>query len=325
MRATVATADLQVTDRADGLPGRAGAPAVIAHRGASGHRPENTLAAVELAIAMDADMIEVDVVVTADGVVVVHHDLTLDATTDIATRDDLAERRSTRILADTPTTGWFVDSLTLTELSTLRSRERYRKTRRANTVFDGLYAVPTLAQVVDRVAGSGLGLIVDVKAEDVAVYEQVASMLAAAALPHRAVASFRAARLQHLSGVTEVPLMQLLTRRQGEQVIADGLADVARYAVALGPNKGLIDGAMVRDAHRAGLRVYPYTFRNENRWLSPQHRRGNADNASFNGAMGDAPGEYARVYDLGVDGVITDHPDTAAATRSATLGERPRP
>lgn len=150
-------------------------------------------------------------------------------------------------------------------------------------------------------------------------------MLAAAALPHCAIASFRTARLRHLSGLTEVPLIQLLTRRQGEQVLDDGLADVTRYAVALGPNKALVDAAMVRAAHRAGLRVYPYTYRNENRWLPPQHRRGDVDNASFNGATGDAPGEYARVYDLGVDGVITDHPDTAAATRGATLEQRPRP
>jgi glycerophosphoryl diester phosphodiesterase len=55
---------------------------VIAHRGASGHAPENTLPAFELAITQGADAIELDVRLTADGVPVVLHDSVLDRTTD---------------------------------------------------------------------------------------------------------------------------------------------------------------------------------------------------------------------------------------------------
>ncbi|HET9465640.1 MAG TPA: glycerophosphodiester phosphodiesterase family protein, partial [Gemmatimonadales bacterium] len=54
---------------------------VIAHRGASGHAPENTLPAFDLAVRQGADAIELDVRLTADGVPVVFHDATIDRTT----------------------------------------------------------------------------------------------------------------------------------------------------------------------------------------------------------------------------------------------------
>ena len=57
---------------------------VIAHRGASGAAPENTLAAFELAVRQSADAFELDVRLSADGVPVVLHDPTLDRTTDRA-------------------------------------------------------------------------------------------------------------------------------------------------------------------------------------------------------------------------------------------------
>jgi glycerophosphoryl diester phosphodiesterase len=56
-------------------------PIIFAHRGASAHAPENTLAAFELALAQNADAIELDVKLSADGHVVVIHDQTIDRTT----------------------------------------------------------------------------------------------------------------------------------------------------------------------------------------------------------------------------------------------------
>jgi glycerophosphoryl diester phosphodiesterase len=56
-------------------------PVIFAHRGASAHAPENTLAAFELALAQNADAIELDVKLSADGRVVVIHDQTVDRTT----------------------------------------------------------------------------------------------------------------------------------------------------------------------------------------------------------------------------------------------------
>jgi glycerophosphoryl diester phosphodiesterase len=57
-------------------------PVIFAHRGASAHAPENTLAAFELALEQGADAIELDAKLTADGQVVVIHDATVDRTTD---------------------------------------------------------------------------------------------------------------------------------------------------------------------------------------------------------------------------------------------------
>ena len=57
-------------------------PAIFAHRGASAYAPENTLAAFELAVRQGANAIELDLKLTADGHVVVIHDLTVDRTTD---------------------------------------------------------------------------------------------------------------------------------------------------------------------------------------------------------------------------------------------------
>jgi len=72
-------------------------PTIFAHRGASAHAPENTLAAFELALAQGADGIELDAKLSADGHVVIIHDATVDRTTDRQGRVkdmSLAELRS---------------------------------------------------------------------------------------------------------------------------------------------------------------------------------------------------------------------------------------
>ena len=71
-------------------------PIVIAHRGASAHRPEHTLAAYELAIELGADFIEPDVVLTRDGVLVARHENEISGTTDVAERPELADRRTVK-------------------------------------------------------------------------------------------------------------------------------------------------------------------------------------------------------------------------------------
>src|SRR5690606_5051113 len=73
-------------------------PIVIAHRGASGERPEHTLAAYRLAIAQGADFIEPDLVVTRDGHLVVRHENEIAGTTDVAARPEFAARRATKLI-----------------------------------------------------------------------------------------------------------------------------------------------------------------------------------------------------------------------------------
>ncbi|MBF6024676.1 glycerophosphodiester phosphodiesterase [Lysobacter niastensis] len=123
-------------------------PIVIAHRGASGYRPEHTLEAYRLAIHQGADFIEPDLVATKDGVLVVRHENEISGTTDVAARPEFADRRTTKPVDGASMTGWFTEDFTLAELKTLRAKERIPELRPDNARFDGLYEIPTFAEVV---------------------------------------------------------------------------------------------------------------------------------------------------------------------------------
>lgn len=121
---------------------------VIGHRGASGYRPEHTLAAYALAIEQGADYIEPDLVMTADGELVARHENAIGMTTDVARRPEFANRRTTKTVDGEAITDWFTEDFTLAELKTLRAVERLPRLRAANTAFDGQFAVPTLAEII---------------------------------------------------------------------------------------------------------------------------------------------------------------------------------
>lgn len=126
-------------------------PIIIAHRGASGERPEHTMAAYRLAIAQGADFIEPDLVPTKDGVLVARHENDISGTTDVADRVEFAERRATRVIDGQSVSGWFVEDFTLEELKTLRCRERLPQLRPQNLEYDNLETIPTFAEILDLV------------------------------------------------------------------------------------------------------------------------------------------------------------------------------
>jgi glycerophosphoryl diester phosphodiesterase len=78
--------------------------------------------------------------------------------------------------------------------------------------------------------------------------------------------------------------------------------------------------SLVGDAHRAGLLVHPWTFRRENSFLPADFRQGNPASPVYLLAMGDFPAELGRFYRLGVDGLFSDNPDTAVASRHRLFG-----
>ena len=86
---------------------------VIAHRGASGYRPEHTLASYALAIRQCADVIEPDVVMTKDDIPVARHENEIGGTTDVATHPEFADRRTSKTIDGIPVTGWFTEDFTL--------------------------------------------------------------------------------------------------------------------------------------------------------------------------------------------------------------------
>ena len=112
-------------------------PLIIAHRGASGERPEHTRAAYLLAVEQGADVIEPDLVLTKDGVFVDRHENEIGGTTDVADRPEFANRKTTRIIDGVEASGWFTEDFTLAELKTLRARERLPALRPGNTAYDG--------------------------------------------------------------------------------------------------------------------------------------------------------------------------------------------
>src|SRR5690348_10714462 len=124
-------------------------PLVIAHRGASGYRPEHTLASYELAARMGADHLEPDLVTTRDNVLVARHEPEISGTTDVAAHPEFAHRWTTKLVDGRPLTGWFTEDFTLEELRSLRAVERLPGVRQRNTLYDGLFRIPTFTEILD--------------------------------------------------------------------------------------------------------------------------------------------------------------------------------
>jgi glycerophosphoryl diester phosphodiesterase len=323
------------------------APLVIGHRGASGYRPEHTLASYALAARMGADYVEPDLVSTKDGVLVARHENEIGGTTDVAAHPEFASRRATKVVDGVSITGWFTEDFTLAELKTLRAKERIPDLRPRNTLYDGRYEVPTFQEVVDLTArlskelGRRVGIYPETKhptyfrSIGLPLEPALVKALRRSGLDDRKakvfVQSFEVGNLQALRKQLKVPLVQLLdapdrtpagsSTTYGQMATPAGLRAIARYADGVGPAKTYIvprDAAgasqaptsFVGDAHSAGLKVHPYTFRNENAFL-PLELRSSADPAAY----GDAFTEYAQFFGLGVDGVFSDQPDTAVAAR----------
>jgi glycerophosphoryl diester phosphodiesterase len=146
-----------------------GGPVVYSHPGASGYRPEHTLAAYRLAVEEGADYIEPDLVMTRDGVLVDRHEPEIGGTTDVASHPEFAGRRTAKVLDGTSVTGWWVEDFTLAELRTLRARERLPQLRPESAGYDGRFEVPTLDEVLDlrrelsEQTGRVVGVIPEIK------------------------------------------------------------------------------------------------------------------------------------------------------------------
>ena len=330
------------------------APIVIAHRGASGYRPEHTLASYQLAIEQGADFIEPDLVATRDGHLIARHEPMLDDTTDVTQRPEFAQRRTTRDLDGKPATAFFASDFTLAEIKTLRARQS-NPARSAE--YDGRFEIPTFEEILELATRESTA-----RERAIGVYPETKhpSFHLALGLPledkllqalrrfrlDRAdapvfIQSFESANLQYLKTRTAVSLVQLLddgalkydatgTRVNSVEIpqYADArggeppstLADVGRYATAIGPWKRqilrdvkgakLLQTSVIEQAHAAGLRVHTYTFRSEPSTLAPEY-------------SSDPAREYAEFYALGIDGVFSDFPDAALSARAQMEWEHP--
>lgn len=116
---------------------------IIAHRGASFHMPEHTLAAYRLALEMGADFVEPDLVATSDGHLIALHTIDLNVTTDVVTK--FGTQRAPQFSPFVNRTGYWTYQFTLDEIKTLRVRQRLPRAR--TTAFDGMFEVPTLREI----------------------------------------------------------------------------------------------------------------------------------------------------------------------------------
>jgi glycerophosphoryl diester phosphodiesterase len=325
---------------------------VIGHRGASGYRPEHTLAAYETAIVQCADYIEPDLVSTRDGVLVARHENEIGATTDVASHPEFAARRTTKTIDGVAVTGWFTEEFTLAELRTLRARERIPETRPGNTAFDGRYQVPTFDEVVDLARrsrtcdGRPVGVYPETKhptyfdSVGLSMEEEVVRVLEANGYGSRRspafIQSFETANLRELGSLTDVRIVQLINctgapfdlvvagdpRTYADLVTPAGLADIASYADGVGVCKDVL---IPRDA--AGNLGAPTTVIADahdadlvvHGWtfrrenrFLPTQFRSGADPE----APGDLVGEIRAFLAAGMDGFFTDNPDLGVIAAS---------
>lgn len=324
----------------DGAP-----PLVIAHRGASGYRPEHTLVSYALAIEMGADYIEPDLVATRDGQLIARHEPLLDETTDVGARGEFADRRSTKVLDGEPLQGFYASDFTLEEIKRLRA---VQPNPARSKEYDGRCEIPTFDEILELVVLESarrrrrIGVYPEIKhpAFHLALGLPLEERLLCALRAHdldRAdapvyIQSFESANLQYLRERTELPLVQLLgdgalvydasgARVAGVNVPQHGdrrggrapgaLADVAQYADAIGPWKRQI----LREAGAALLKTD---------LIEQAHAVGLRVHAyTFRNEPGtlapehhnDPLREYRAFFALGVDGVFSDFPDTALAAR----------
>lgn len=357
------------------LPTLNGKPTlVVAHRGASGYIPEETVEAYAKAIEMGADAIEPDVISTKDGVLIARHDPNLAFSTDVAQHPEFAARKRTLSVDGELQEGWFASDFTLAEIKTLGgiSTDAERPQQ-----FNGQYKIATIQEVIDMIKKSGRNIAIYPETKNPTFHRQqglpledkLLAMLTAAGWTEREspvfIQSFEPGSLKYMrSKGSKLKMVQLIDadnvdlktgaltyaapydkpfdwaqagdkRLFSDMVTSAGLAEIKTYADGIGPWKRYIvsvkgavdingDGkvndadtstmeptTLVADAHKAGLFVHPYTFRNEKRRLASNYK-------------GDPALEYKQFFALGVDGVFTDFADTALAARAAYLKEAGR-
>jgi len=345
-------------------------PLVVAHRGASGYRPEHTEAAYRLALALGAEAIEPDIVATRDGQLVLRHENEISGTTDVADRPEFASRRATREIDGQRLTGWFTEDFTWAELSTLRARERLPQVRGASARFDGRYPVLRLRDLLrlldeaapapgtqapvrlvaevkhaayfasiglplDELIAAELGpwssaqpgrLIVEAFEQTVlgqlrvrGVPAEYVYLLEKAGSPADLVAQYGAAALSYAGHLTDAGLARL--RASG----VDGISVDAALLVKAEPRGagqpgspwrplggGLAASDLVDRAHAAGLGVFTWTLRPENRFLPAPCRIG-----AGAAAHGDWLAFFTAIMRTGLDGVFADQPDLALEARAA--------
>lgn len=290
---------------------------VIAHRGASGYRPEHTLEAYKVAIQMGADFIEPDLVSTKDGVLICRHEMDIQDTTDVEQKFPDRYREVNAVKK------WYAYDFTLAEIKTLRAKERLSYRSHA---YDGRYEIPTFQEAIDLVrtmekeTGRTIGLYPETKSPTthgelgLAFEDKLVAILATNGYKDASapifIQSFEMDNLKYLSTKTSIRLIQLLSK--AEHTTPASLKEFKKYAYGVGPylsmviptsgDKILPTTSIVKDAHAEGLKVHIWTLRTDD---------------TFSKLFASDMKEMYRIFiDAGVDGYFTDFPDKGVEVKN---------
>ena len=362
------------------LDGRA--PLLIAHRGASGYRPEHTLEAYALGIEQGADFIEPDLVLSQDGVLHARHEPMLarvqlesdgrtikrsadgrpelhriDTSTNVWQLEKYTDRLRIKQLDGKPVGGWFAEDFTAAELrADVRAQERLRDFRQSNNVFNNLYAIPTLAEVIDlalrrsKELGRTIGIYPETKHPsyfksftDARGLQRMEDLLVAqlhAAYGNNRdaqvfIQSFEVNNLQYVRRQTKLRLIQLLSAT-GQPYDFQVSGDMRSYQDLARPQgldflKGYVDGIgahtqLIVPSDGRRLQAPTALIQNAHARGLPVHGWTFRVENQFlpselaRGTSASAPGDMAaqlRVFiEAGMDGFFTDHPDLGRETLS---------
>jgi glycerophosphoryl diester phosphodiesterase len=327
-------------------------PLIIGHRGASGHRPEHTLASYTVAIELGADFIEPDVVATHDGHLVARHENEISGTTDVAGRAEFAGRKATKIIDGDVITGWFTEDFTLAELKTLRAVERLPAVRPHNTVYNGLFQIPTLQEIIDlarsegRRIGRTIGLYPETKHPTYfrsigrPLEPALAALLRHNGLQHHDspvfLQSFEPTSLQRLRALVDTPSIQLLDaagapfdlrsagdpRTYRDLAAPAGLDHLRTFVAGVGAAKDVV---IPRDASGALTAPGPLIHDAHARgllvhaWTFRNENRflpAELRNGEDPNGWGHILQEVRTFIEAGLDGLFADYADTAVLARS---------
>ncbi len=213
----------------------------VAHRGASGHAPENTMAAFQKGFEMKADYIEIDVQMTEDGELIIIHDTTVDRTTN--------------------GTGQ-VSDFTLEEIRQLD----------AGSWFSEEYAgekIPTFEEVLDAFRGKA-GILIELKAPELypGMEEKVAEALKERNMDQTNNGKIIIQSFNHESMKKSKELLPqiphgVLAGVTWADVTDEQLAEFATYADYFNPNMNIVTEELVDRVHEVDMEIYPYTSRSQ--------------------------------------------------------------
>ncbi len=320
-------------------------PLVIGHRGACGYRPEHTLASYELAIEQGADFIEPDLVMNQDHILIARHEPEISGTTDVA--EKFPSRETTKQVDGKDVKGWFAEDFTLKEIKTLRAKERLpSRDSSFNGKFE-IPTFEEVLDLLDRKGKTPrlVGVCPEMKhpsyfrKQGVPLEPILAEVLKKRGWAQKGskiiVQSFELGALRELRKLVPVKLVFLMDepeiqpfdfslsgdkRTYGDLTHPKYLKEISKIADAIGPYKRMIvpeskDGELnaptnlIRDAHAAGLEVYPYTFRSDPEYLSKAYKQ-------------DPIAEYLQFYALGIDGLFSDFSKVAIEARELFLKKK---